>query len=85
MFDPPFFGVKLAEMRRAVQYLVGYDPRAKIIVTYLARRQRVFLRAFRDYDLRTAGEAFYTSVKLSPKTRVWIFSNFLDPWDPGEP
>jgi hypothetical protein len=79
--DPPFFGLSLGRLRRAVRTLAGFDPGVRLAITYLHRRRDAILGAFAPFNLRPTGYfPRYASVQDSSRNRIELFANFELPF-----
>lgn len=76
IFDPPFFNVKIKDMLRSVDLLLNFDYSKKVLITYLARREKTFLRIFAKYGLKPIKEAKYQTVKKIEKNKIMFYTNF---------
>lgn len=84
--DPPFFGVSLTELSRALRVLAGFDDSVRVAVSYLSRRGAALTGALRRFDLRATGyRPVYMSVENAGRTSIELFANFDDPLWPASP
>jgi hypothetical protein len=74
--DPPFFGVSLSRLKKAIARITGYDFACPLLLTYLRRRQGKILDVFREFSLRPTGflPGYETVPKLG-KFEVELFGN----------
>lgn len=74
--DPPFFGVSLSRLLKAIRLLAGYDFAKPLLVTYLKRRSAKILEVFEPFGLRPTGFLpTYESVPKLGKFEVEFFGN----------
>jgi len=74
--DPPFFGVSLSRLFKAVSMLAGYDFRHPLLLTYLRRRKEKILEVFEPFALRPTGFLpAYESVPRLGKFEVEFYGN----------
>ena len=74
--DPPFLGVSLSRLFKAVSMLAGYDFRHPLLLTYLRRRKEKLIEVFEPFALRPTGflPAYETVPKLG-KFEVEFYGN----------
>lgn len=81
--DPPFFGLSLTALRRAIDRLARHDPAQPLMITYLARREDALLRAFARYQLAPLDcPIAYATVVDSPRNAVRLYGNLATPRGP---
>jgi len=78
--DPPFFGVSLSRMVRAIRGLAHHDTATPLLVAWLRRRQGKFLEVFSPFGLEPTG--FLPSYETVPKLgkfEIELFGNVPTP------
>lgn len=74
--DPPFFGVSLSRLMKAIRLLALNDDRQPLLLAYLKRRQAKILEVFEPFGLRPTGFLpTYRSVAKLGKFEVEFVSN----------
>jgi len=78
--DPPFFNVSLRQLSSAIRLLSQHDVQQPLGLTYLHRREAVFLRTFSDLNLQpTDFFPTYTTVAPDPKNDIRLYTNLDAP------
>ena len=74
--DPPFFGVSLQALFKAIRGLAGFDLAKPLLLTYLRRRSGKVLEVFEPFVLRPTGfPPTYETVPKLGKFEVEFFGN----------
>uniref|UniRef100_A0A914XPT4 Uncharacterized protein n=1 Tax=Plectus sambesii TaxID=2011161 RepID=A0A914XPT4_9BILA len=74
IFDPPYFGIDMDQMARAVQSLGGSRP--QLLVAFRRREEQQLLRAFNAFNLRPTTFALeYARVKPAKWTNYGLYAN----------
>lgn len=74
--DPPFFNVSLSQLFKAVRLLSHNDYTQPILISYLTRRAKKFLKIFSTFNLFPMEyQPMYKSVKESEKNKIEFFGN----------
>jgi len=77
--DPPFFGVSLSRLFRAVRMLARHDFAHPLLITWLRRRQSAILGTFAPFGLRPTGFLpTYLTVKKLGKFEVEMYGNLSE-------
>jgi hypothetical protein len=77
--DPPFFGVSLSRLMKAIRLLARNDYGQPLLLAYLKRRQEKILEVFEPFGLEPTGFLpTYRSVVKLGKFEVEIVSNLPD-------
>ena len=77
LFDPPFFGIKLLDLRNAVDALTNKDYNKKLLIVFSQRDEKNLIFSFKEYNLKpTKLQAEYKNVNPSKWSNVAIYSNF---------
>lgn len=76
--DPPFFGVKLSALFRAIRVLARYDFKQRVAVSYLTRRAANLCGTFVPFGLEPT-DTFLTYVTVQPdiRNKVQLFANWV--------
>ena len=74
--DPPFFGVSLSQLSRAIKLLSRHDYSQPLLICYLKRRENKLLGAFSKFTLQPTGYfPGYETVRSCEKNEIEFFSN----------
>lgn len=77
IFDPPFFGIKMSDLRYAVDSITRKDYSKKILFFFSNRDEKNLLLSFQDYKLRlTKVRVEYENVCPTKWENVSLYSNF---------
>lgn len=75
--DPPFFGLSLSRLGRALAVLAQFDNRQPMAVSYLVRRGEAFEASMDRFGLRATGwRPGYSTVTPCEKNSIEFFANF---------
>lgn len=77
IFDPPFFQIKLNELRKAIDSITNNNLNTKILIAFCCREEKNLLYAFKEYKLqKTKLKVQYQNVDSSKWSNYGIYSNF---------
>lgn len=77
ILDPPFFQIKLCDLRKAVDIITNFNYKIKLMISFVSREEKNLLFAFKSYNLcRTKLNVEYENVCPSKWDNYSIYSNF---------